>query len=162
MAVISSDCGSHSQCPREAAGTGSPLGTATSRSASCHGRSRGVVDPRRGAKDPSLEGWAKDDHAVPGTHGPLHVLAALGGEDPTPTARVYQSCANVFLLPQSPPAPPLLFQGRCAGDVLLTPNCPSSKTEGLGSQPIPAQLAQHKEPLTPSHHSWQTVPATSR
>lgn len=75
-----------------------------------------------------FECWAEDGCAAPGAHGPLHILAVVDGEDPAPTAGVPPVCAFLCpcVSPESPPAPPLLFECSCTGDVLLTPAAPPS------------------------------------
>lgn len=75
--------------------------------------------------------------------------AVVDGEDPAPTAGVPPVCAFLCpcVSPGSPPAPPLLFECSCTGDVLLTPAAPAVKC-GVRA-------------LSPFLHSWHSVRSPS-
>lgn len=122
------------------------MGATAPRSPSHHGGSKGVVDPQCGPQD--LPGFRVGPRIAVQCQAPVdHFTYWHWRTGRTPlllpgSPKALCPCPS----PQSPPAPSLLFKRSCTGDVLLTPRCRSSRTEGLGSQPIAAELAQGEEP----------------
>lgn len=81
-------------------GDGQPFGSyCTTQPLTPWGEQRGGGPSVWSPRPARVQGWAKDSCAVPGSRGPLHILALEDGEDPTPTAGVPQGSVSLSLSP---------------------------------------------------------------